>query len=73
MKLHLQLVATDHTTGRVQDVGMANVAFGVKRALHRQGAALGTGSKHCFGATALKPQLQFGLPALTEGGFSHAA
>jgi hypothetical protein len=35
VKMQVQTIAADHAAGWVQDIGMANVAFGVERALHR--------------------------------------
>jgi hypothetical protein len=51
LKVHLQAITTHDTAGRVQHVGVANVTFGVKGALHRQWAPLGTVGKHGFSAT----------------------
>jgi hypothetical protein len=62
LKAQMQAIAADHAAGGVQDVGMANVTFGIERALHRQRAALRAAGKHGFGATLCETELQFGLP-----------
>src|SRR5688572_19553225 len=68
--LQMQLVATDHTARRVDDIGMTDVSFGIERALYEQRAVMPAVDDECSRGASCECQLQLRTPSLRRRFFA---
>lgn len=58
-----ELIAADDAAGRMKQIEVAGLCFGIKRALNGEGTDMATGGERGFPAEKLKLEVQRGLPA----------
>ena len=58
-----ELIAADDTAGRMKQIEVTGLFFGIKRALNGEGTDMTTGGERGFPAEKLKLEVQRGLPA----------
>lgn len=55
-----EFIAADDTAGRMKQVEVAGLFFGIKRTLNGEGTDMTTGGERCFPAEKLKAEVQRG-------------
>lgn len=58
-----EFIAADDTAGRMKQIEVAGLFFGIKRTLNGEWTDMTTGGERCFPAKKLKAEVQRGLPA----------